>query len=401
MLANDNGLWFSAFDGTNATIETDNGKTILSDIGDGESFVKIKTSEGDGVRFDVAIAQKNSVIASGDEIANIYIGDNSGVDFTGFETSLLVDLTDDAEGFADGEIMYFYGINQVTAGDGQSTLMGSEYSETLTGGTGNSSLWTNAGDDVMRGSSGKTKFFFDVNDGRDTIQSFNFGTDAVNVFANTVTSVNSDSSGNVFVQINGGDDILTIEDAAGKNFRFNDLTVNVDKNPIYNDAANQFVATGVNATLTVNESAEIWLNNQHGKFFDGDIAVVDATNSTGDVLIAGNERDNTILAGTGNNSLWGGDGGNDLLVGGSGRNVFFYAGGNGSDTVTNANDGDAVELAGLTLAQISSAEISSGGVTLNFVDGGKLNVESTAAIDFRINGETYAADFTSGTWTKK
>ena len=401
MLANDNGLWFSAFDGTNATVETDNGKTILSDISDGESFVKIKTSEGDGVRFDVAVAQKKSVIASGDEIANIYIGNNSGVDFTGFETSLLVDLTDDAEGFAGGEIMYFYGITGVTAGDGQSTLMGSTGNETLTGGKGNSSLWTNAGNDVMIGSSGTTKFFFDVNDGRDTIKSFNFDTDSVNVFANTVTDVNSDSSGNVYVQINGGDDYLTIEDAAGKNFRFNDLTVNVDRNLTYNDAANQFVATGVNATLTVNESAEIWLNNQHGKFFDGDIAVIDATNSAGEILIAGNERNNTILAGEGDASLWGGDGGNDLLHGGGGRNIFFYLAGNGSDTVTGANDGDAVELIGLTLAQISSAEISSGGVTLNFVDGGKLNVNGTAEVDFRINGETYAADFTSNTWTKK
>ena len=401
MLANDDSMWFSTFDGTNVTVETDNGKTILSDIGDGESFVKIKTSEGDGVRSDVAIAQKNSVIASGDEIANIYVGNNSGVDFTGFETSLLVDLTDDAEGFADGKIMYFYGINSVTAGDGQSTLMGSTDDETLTGGKGNSSLWSNAGDDVMIGSSGTTKFFFDVNDGRDVIKNFNFDTDSVNIFANTVTSVTSDASGNVVVQINGGDDYLTIEDAAGKNFRFNDLVANVDRNLTYNDAATQFVATGVDATLTVNESAEIWLDNAHGKFYDGDIAVIDATASTGEMILAGNDRDNTILAGDGDASLWGGNGGNDLLVGGGGRNIFFYNAGNGSDTVTGANDGDIVDLTNITLAQISTAEISSGGVTLNFVDGGKLNVEGTAAVDFRINGETYTADYSSATWSKK
>ena len=401
MLANDDGNWRTTFDGTNVTVTTDNGKTILDAVGDGSAFVTFKTSEG-GTKYNVAAAQKNSVIAMGDEIANVYIGDNSGVDFTGFETSLSVDLVEENAGSARGEEIYFYGINRVTAGDGSSTLKGSTTgNETLTGGNGNASLWSNAGDDVMIGSSGKTKFFFDVNDGRDVIRNFNFDTDAVDVFANTVTSVTSDASGNVVVQINGGDDYLTIEDAAGKNFRFNDLVANVDRNLTYNDAATQFVATGVDATLTVNESAEIWLDNAHGKFFDGDIAVVDATNSAGDMILTGNDRDNTILAGDGDASLWGGNGGNDLLVGGGGRNIFFYNAGNGSDTVTGANDGDIVDLTNITLAQISSADISSGGVTLNFVDGGKLNVEGTAAVDFRINGETYVADFASGTRTKK
>ena len=130
-------------------------------------------------------------------------------------------------------------------------------------------------------------------------------------------------------------------------------------------------------------------------------AVVPATNSTGEMLLAGNDLDNTILAGDGNASLWGGDDGDDLLIGGNGQNTFYYNLGNGNDTIQNANDGDIVDLTNITPDEISSTKIISTGVTINFVDGGQLNVAGTAAVDFRINGETYAANHDTTQWTKK
>ncbi|MBR1647279.1 MAG: hypothetical protein IJ685_10960, partial [Selenomonadaceae bacterium] len=329
-----------------------------------------------------------------------FFGDNSGLNFSAYNGDIEVNLSD-GTGEIDGHDAIFDGINKISAGNGFSTLMGSAGNETLSGGDGNSSLWSNAGNDVMIGSTGITKFFFDTNDGRDTIKSFNFDTDSVNIFGNVVTDVKSDSAGNVTIQINGDDDYLMIENATDKNFRFNGLVANVNENVRYNAPANQFVGTGDNATLTVDDSAEIWMDNRHGKFYDGNIKTIDATNSTGEMILAGNDLDNTIIAGNGDASLWGGNTGNDLLIGGDGQNIFFYEFGNGNDTIQNLNDGDIVELAGLTLDEISSTKITSTGVTINFVDGGQLNVEGTSQIDFRINGETYAANHENSHRTNK
>ena len=207
-------------------------------------------------------------------------------------------------------------------------------------------------------------------------------------------------SGDVRLQV-GGEGWLTLEDAQGKNFQINEFVAKVDKNIEYDDTANYFLATSKKATVTVEDEAEIWLDGTHGKIFVGDIRTLDATNSSGKNILAGNNLDNTIRAGENNASLWGGNGGNDLLVGGAGKNMFFYTNGNGSDSISGANDGDVVYLSEVTLAQLAATEITQGSVTINFTDGGKLNVESSNAVEFVLEGETYVADRSTLTWQKK
>ena len=73
LIENSSKYWDNVFDGTNVSIKTDNGTTILKDIGNGEAFVNFKES-ANGYNYKVAIAQKNSVIAAGDELADIYTG---------------------------------------------------------------------------------------------------------------------------------------------------------------------------------------------------------------------------------------------------------------------------------------------------------------------------------------
>ncbi len=399
------GTWKNVFDGTNVSITTDNGSAVLSGVGNGEAFVNLKEL-ADGVEYKIAVAQKNSVIAAGDDLADIYAGENSGVDFTGFNGALKVDLRNNGS-------LYFYGINSITAGKGSATLIGSANDETLTAGTAKNSIWGGAGNDLLRGNTsddkgGSTEFFFVAGDGNDSISDFEFydgsnlmTADKINVGTDEVTSVTADA-GNVLLQLNGGNDWLTLDAALGKLFQINNLTAKVDTTALsYDDKANCFVATGNNATLTVGEHAAVWLDGSDGKYYLGDIRTLDATNSAGENILAGNALDNTILAGGGNTSLWGGLGGNDMLIGGAGKDMFFYAYGNGDDTIAGVADGDVVNLAGMTLAEIASTEISQGSVTINFADGGKLNVEGSAAVEFALNGETYLADRATNTWTKK
>ena len=150
-------------------------------------------------------------------------------------------------------------------------------------------------------------------------------------------------------------------------------------------AANYFVATERNASLTVGEDAEIWLDGSHGK-----------------TSLAGNDLDNTILAGNGDSSLWGGSLGDDLLVGGSGKNTFFYLQGNGFDTIAGAHDGDEVILSIVTLDQISGTSITADAVSINFTDGGSLQINSNANVTYQLaDGSKYAANHAQAAWIAK
>ena len=165
------------------------------------------------------------------------------------------------------------------------------------------------------------------------------------------------------------------------------------------------MATGKRATLTVGEDAVdeaiIWLGNQQSNQFVGDFRTIDASNSTVKAELAGNDLDNTIIAGAGDASLWGGNGGDDLLIGGKAHNLFFYTNGNGNDTITGVNNGDAVILSNISLDQIIATNITADGTTINFKDGGTLNVATSNAVEFAFNDATYLADHSTGTWQQK
>ena len=139
-----------------------------------------------------------------------------------------------------------------------------------------------------------------------------------------------------------------------------------------------------------------------GKTFVGDIRTLDASTSTGKAELAGNDLDNTILAGNGDASLWGGNGGDDLLVGGAGKNTFFYTNGNGNDTIQGANAGDVVNLSQVTLEQIASTNITADNVAINFKDGGSLQINSNVDITCQLaDGAKYSADHEQSAWIAK
>ena len=183
-----------------------------------------------------------------------------------------------------------------------------------------------------------------------------------------------------------------------------DVVAQVNTNSLtYDGAANFFLATEKNASISVNASvsgaAAIWLGNDN---YVGDIRTIDATNSSVKAELAGNDADNIISAGSGDSSLWGGNLGSDVLIGGSGRNTFFYTVGNGSDNVQGAHDGDLVYLSQVTLDQIASTNITAGGVAINFKDGGSLQVDSTADVTYQLaDGSRYSANHEQLAWNGK
>ena len=84
------------------------------------------------------------------------------------------------------------------------------------------------------------------------------------------------------------------------------------------------------------------------------------------------------------------------------HNDFFYCSGNGSDAIQGANDGDNVILDGITLDQISRADIYAGSVLVNFNDGSFLKVDGTADVTYQLaDGSRYSANHQSLKWDSK
>ena len=96
-----------------------------------------------------------------------------------------------------------------------------------------------------------------------------------------------------------------------------------------------------------------------------------------------------------------GTGGNDTLTGGAGFDEFFYATGSGNDVIENVDDNDVVNLLGVSLSQITYASVEDSKISADFADGGHLEIKSSAAVGFKVEGVTYAANRADKTWYAK
>ena len=79
---------------------------------------------------------------------------------------------------------------------------------------------------------------------------------------------------------------------------------------------------------------------------------------------------------------------------------FVYSYGDGRKDILSTDAENTVILNGVTLDQISSAEITNNGVNLKFNDEGSFNVYGQVG-KFIVNGESYSADYQNKTWNSE
>ena len=227
----------------------------------------------------------------------------------------------------------------------------------------------------------------------------------VDVNSNVITSVNVNGK-NVSIGLNGdASDQLTILNARGQHFKFNDLVTKVDTVVAYDGYTDCYVGVGNSPTVRVAANmgdVAIWLSGEDTMYL-GDVAVINASAATGNNTLAGNDVNNLIVGGVGKNSIWGGEfATDDTLVGGSGQNTFFFQYANGHDVIQGAHDGDVVELVALTLDNISSTAITGNGLSIDLKDGSQLSVEGSANVEYRLSdGTKFTADHSAGEWRQK
>ena len=397
-------------------ISNEQGELTIPDLDD-EGGYKLQITDGVSTYNAQVAVTSDELTVGADSNANYFYGE--AINFSEYTGNLEVNLSE-SNGYMDGDLAHFHGLNKVTGGSGRTTLIGSVNDDTLIAGTGETSIWSSGGNDVMQGSTSADKnsasFYYTAGDGRDTITNFDFANSLADTTSDYVKLADNDavtdvylSGENVVLQINNSaDDYLTLTQAKGQSFHLNDdLIAKVDDNVEFDGFSNVYVGAGSNSTLTVGEGfgdVQIWLSDElpeyHGTWYEGSFRVLDASSAEGNDILAGNQLDNLIIGGTGKNSIWGGYGNSDdTLVGGSGQNTFYYELGNGNDVINNAHDGDIISLEDVYLDNILSADITSGGVSVDFQGGGSLTVNSNAAVEYRLaDGTTYTADHTRKEW---
>jgi Ca2+-binding RTX toxin-like protein len=219
-------------------------------------------------------------------------------------------------------------------------LVGTEQDDTLVGGTGNDTLVGLGGNDVLQGGtgrdlldggSGSDTYLFGRGDGQDTLQSFPDGQQDHIVFGAglDITSVNA--------RMDGIDLVLSVEGSSDS------LRV-----------AGYFAGVPSGRPLVEFADGAVWDGAAIERKVNGWTDGVFAQPGQGTTLDGGG-GDDQLLGADGNDILYG-DGGNDLMVGGGGADTYWFARGDGSDTLAALPDGQQDRLrlgSGIGLADVS------------------------------------------------
>ena len=142
------------------------------------------------------------------------------------------------------------------------------------------------------------------------------------------------------------------------------------------------------------DNKEVWLSNESEE------VLINAVNTYGSNILAGNNRDNQIFGGNGDNQMWGGSyRTNDYLFGGEGQNTFWYGKGEGIDLVENTKTGDTINLYNVNLEDISNLEITDNAISLVIGEDQGIGVTNSDEVSPKLaNGETYNYNRTVGQW---
>ena len=368
---------------------------LLEDSDNKETLVKTSIARTNG-----AIKVAANVTAA--DFTKSYVGHNSGVDFSEFNTHTInINLSDGKGSLGTGDTITFRGITSLKGGNDFHTLIGSASDKnTLVSGKGAATIWgKGSSGDLLIGNTDTTKkdasttFFYTTGDGKDTIDNFQFDTtegedsDTKNLTADKI-SLGADvssvtHSGNDLVIILGEGDSLTVKDGVNKNFTTKNKdgkssSVKTGSTLTYGGSDAYYCATATDSKLaisTVTVSTAIDLTDK-SKYSDN-ITILDASGIAETIsnkisLFGATDVNNTLIAAQNGSTLWGGQGtGNDSMVGGASADVFEYDPFDGNDTIQSYGADDIIFLytAQLSTAKSFSTLAVDNGIQINTGNG--------------------------------
>ncbi len=382
------------------------------DVYDGNYTEQTIEDTSTGEVYKVAIGTESSIIKVSEQEdlrPNVFFGENTAIDFSAYTGDALIDLKGDYldDSIIDETVVLIDDdITTLIAGSGDMAFKGDDDNETFYAGSGNTYMYGDGGRNLMVGYNGLDKegqtYFYvlgNADGAANTITGFNWVTDDNYTDTKKVTAdvllLDLDDNNLTRLDISGDDVVIEVTSkdgsdetesavivgAVGQDMIVDETIVQIgDDKLVFDQFADFYYAAGKNATVEVSSAIQddvvLWLDDDEtGKSFEGDIAVIDARKSSANAQLAGNDNDNVIYAGSGETSLWGGEGGDDLLVGAAGgRNTFYYSLGNGDDTIAGVQDGDLVALDINSLDDIDEISIDETAITIKMNDGDELTI---------------------------
>lgn len=336
--------------------------------------------------------------------------DSVGVSFDDGGAATVIDLAN-TEAF--GDKRKYRNINAATiSGSGADTLIGSRGADTLmASGTGNVTIFGGAGNDsLVDNGTGNVTFLYAASNGLDTIKGYtNNGskTDVLSFYNDSVksyTRVERDDDGIVFT-FGDAKQKLTVQTTDKV-----DTAVAIQKN--YGDveyakfgksteAANftyesnvslYYGGKGQDNKLTISSADNAKIELYKSDEFVN-IKKVDASASTGELVLIGSEGNDVLTAGSGVATLFGGKG-NDTLNGGYDQTTFYFDKAGGKDVINSLNASDKVMLYDTSLSDLESNKVTAdGNLVFKLKNGSQLTVnsisESTAHVFQFSDGSQY------------
>ena len=287
-------------------------------------------------------------------------------------------------------------------------------------------IYSGNGNDTIKNNADYTQYgnniTINAGEGDDYINNRNYGVGGNNItiYGGNGNDTIRNNGSNVLIYGGAGDDSLdcTYEDNSVYVYESGNDTISSGNHLRWATSytgwttdGNDLVINAAEGSVRITDSKDNWilLDDANGNLLASiylSNSTVSGTSIDGwerggyEVIVGANNTDNSIFAGAYGSSLYGGTGGNDVLYGNIGSDEFVYRFGDGQDSIFNAGIEDAVNLNGVSLEQITSAEIDDNGVNLKFTDGGSLDITGQVGT-FIVSGQRYGADYKNKTWYSK
>ncbi len=398
-----------------------------------ESEAVINIEDSSRTNYEVDFVSGTASVSDAYTMHNVYYADaaNKGsnqLDFSKLDESLVADLGNTGLVSNTGNVSYYGEFSSVKGGKDDTVLIGAaDYKETLTAGSGNTTLWGGGRKaDVLDGGSGNAskdnvvKYYYMTGDGKDSIINGNWGASDENDvlwFGNVqLASINNDGTNTTFTMSTLGDKLTVSGIKADTAVKFTDDGDSIQlaklglsgksNNWTYEEGVNMYLG-GKSNTLTVSgdSDANIWLDGSASAYYEN-VTQVNASGSSGTVVIAGSYASESLVGGKGVNSLWGGAGSaNDTLKGSTAGTTYYYFGrGEGNDVITNTSSDDKVMLYNVNAWDIVDINTSvSGQMKFTLSDGSTLTIKgmsSSSVNQFQLaDGSNWTYNQSTKYWT--
>jgi Ca2+-binding RTX toxin-like protein len=229
--------------------------------------------------------------------------------------------------------------------NGNDQLSGAAGNDRLEGGNGNDTLNGGAGNDTQVGGRGDDTYVFAAGGGQDVIDNIGGGFDTLRfegIAFNQVSSGLMKSGNDLVLKVSGGSDQVTLKNW----FLGGDHVVDV----ISFASGGQLTAAQLFGAFGLTNPDVAGSPNYQGMPDERSFGTILA-GQAGDQNIIGSSDADLIDGGAGNDKLRGGKG-NDYLLGGDGSDTYYFAAGDGQDTINNLSntpaDNDILSIEGIT-----------------------------------------------------